>query len=83
MVSTECELRGCKIWAGACVTVAAVGITDQSGATALPWVPSGWEFRMWGYFSPLGRGLCAGAPPGGIPAMGRAVPQLTVSYLWF
>lgn len=47
------------------MTVAAVGITDQSGATALPWVPSGWEFRMWGYFSPLRqKALCWGSPRG-------------------
>lgn len=53
------------------MTVAAVGVSDQSGATALPWAPSGWEFRMWGYSSPQAEGLCAGAPPGGDPCHGQ------------
>lgn len=36
-----------------------------------------------GVLQSLGRGLCAGAPPGGDPCHGQVVPQLTVSYLWF
>lgn len=83
MASTECELRVCKMWAGACVTVAAVGITDQSGATALPWYQVDGSSGCGDTSAPWAEGSVLGLPQGGIPAMGRAVPQLTVSYLWF
>lgn len=60
----------CRGWAGACVTVAAVGITDQTGVTALPRVPSGVGAQNVGVLqAPRQRALCHG--------------QLTVSYLWF
>lgn len=47
------------------LTVAAVGIADQTGVTALPWVPSGVGAQNVGVLqAPRQRALCWGSPKG-------------------
>lgn len=61
------------MWVGACVTVAAVSITDQlCSAIGTKWV----GVQDVGVLGPSGRGraLCWGSP-GGIPAVGGVVPS--------
>lgn len=76
--TTKCELDAaedgrelvCRVQV---LTVAAVGIADQTGVTVLPWVPSGVGAQNVGVLqAPRAEGSVLGLPQGGsLPWAGR------------